>query len=752
MSAPRPIGPRSRTYGWAVCGFLLLAVGIVFGQTLGHEFTGYDDSEFVSENPHVTAGLTAAGFWWAMTDGPFGEWTPLSTLSQMLDCQLYGLRPGGHYLTNVLLHAASSVLLFLVLMRMTGDLWPSAWVAAVFAIHPLHVGSVAWLAERRGVLSGLFFMLTLGAYALYAQRPSLARYLAVAGCLALGLMAKPTLVTVPLLLLLLDYWPLDRLRPAAGARPTAKEGSSFARLPVVWRLLAEKVPLLALAAADCAIVLSTHLSLRSKYSAERLALPTRLANAVVSYAAYLGQSLCPINLSPYYSHQGTHLPLGFVVGSAILLGAITALALYWWRRRPYLLVGWLWFLGMLVPVIGVVVPFVEGRADRYTYLSQIGLSIALAWGVWTVYRQRQSLHAAGWRQWTLAVVSGATVLALVAVAWRQTSYWRNRETLWTRAVACTEQNLVAHYSLALAYAQQGRTDEAIAELRQGLTYDSTALGIAAEAETLLATCLTLQGKTDEALTHFELAVRVLPTDDRGHGRLAAALGRAGQHKRAVAEWREAARLDPNALGAPLGLADALLASGVTGEAIAQIREVLSREPNALEAIVMLATALAAEGQADEAIAQLQRALQIEPRHAQAHFQLGQILRDRGQPQTAMTHFNEAIRLQPDSVPMLWQTAWLLATSQDASVRNGPRAVDLARRATELSGGQEPRTLDALAAALAEKRTSPLPSTQPSRRRSSPRPATMPRWPKRSSGERAFTAKVSRIGNRPQTWP
>jgi tetratricopeptide (TPR) repeat protein len=697
------LDPRSRAHCWAVCGFLLLAVGIVFGQTLSHPFIGYDDSEFVSENPHVTAGLTLSGLWWALTDGPFGEWTPLSTLSQMLDCQLYGLHPAGHYLTNVLLHAASSVLLLLVLLRMTGDLWPSAWVAAVFAIHPLHVESVAWLAERRDVLSGLFFMLTLGAYALYAERPSPARYLTVAGCLALGLMAKPMLVTVPFLLLLLDYWPLGRFRHAAGAPPPAKSSPWFARLPVGWRLAVEKVPLLALAAADCAIVLSTHMSLRLNEAAEPLSLSIRLQNALVAYAAYLGQSLWPINVSPYYPHRGTHLPMAWAAESLVLLLAVTVVAACFWRRLPCLLVGWLWFLGMLTPVIGVMGTFLHARADRYTYLSQIGLSIGLAWGVWTVYRARQSLPAARWRQSLLAALSAATLLALAAVAWRQTSYWRDRETLWTRALACTEQNLVAHYSLAIAYAQQGRTDEAIAQLRAGLAVDSTAIAIIAEAHTLLAHCLTLQGKADEALTHFELAVRLLPSDDRCHARLAVALGLAGQPDRAIAEWREAVRLAPAALGARLGLADALLSDGQAGEAVDQCREVLKQEPNAVEAIVILALALSAEGQGEEAVQQLNQALALQPQHAQAHFQLGRILLARGLSPSAAAHLHEAIRLQPDNVPMLWQTAWFLATNGDPSFRNGARAVDLARQATQLSGGQEPRTLDALAAALAENK-------------------------------------------------
>ena len=440
LNSSRPADGRVPGYWiWAVCGFLLLAVGLVFGQTVGHEFIGYDDDGFVYRNPHVSPGLTLSGLWWVVSDGTVGEWYPLAALSHMLDCQLYGLNPAGHYLTNVLLHAASSVLLFLVLLRMTRDLWPSAWVAAVFAIHPLHVESVAWLAERRDVLSGLFFMLTLGAYVLYAERPSLARYLAVAGCFTLGLMSKSILVTVPFLFLLLDYWPLDRFRCAAGTFPQAKSGSWFGRLPAPWRLVVEKIPLLALAALSSGMVLLTHASSRSPDEVERLSLATRAANALFSYAAYLGQSFYPVNLSPFYPHLGTHLPIAWAAGSLVLLVVITAAAAFLWRRLPYLFVGWLWFLGMLVPVLGLVGTFLQARGDRYTYLSQIGLSIALAWSVWGVYQSRQTRQAVDWRGWTLAVVSGAAILLLAAVAWRQTSYWRNAETVWTRAISCTDR-------------------------------------------------------------------------------------------------------------------------------------------------------------------------------------------------------------------------------------------------------------------------------------------------------------------------
>jgi tetratricopeptide (TPR) repeat protein len=686
---------------WAICGLLLLAVGLVFGQTVGHEFVGFDDPGFVYENQNVTAGVTLPGLWWALTDGPFGEWCPLSTFSDMLDCELYGVEPGGHHLTNVLLHAASSVLLFLVLLRMTGNLWPSAWVAAVFAIHPLHVESVAWVAERRDVLSGLFFMLTLGAYTLYVERPSLARYLAVTGCFALGLMAKPMLVTVPFLLLLLDYWPLARFRPSTGASRPAASGWSFGRLPRAWRLVVEKIPLIALGGVSCGIVLLTHASVQLSNPVERLSLVTRLANALVSYATYLGESFYPARLAAFYPHLGTRLPMIWVVGSLVLLVAITVVVAYCWRRMPYLLVGWLWFLGVLVPVIGLLQIGAHARADRYTYLSQIGLSIALAWSVWSIYQSRQSRQPAQWRQWTLAAVSGAAVLLLAAVAWRQTSYWRNTDALWTRAVSATENNAVAHHNLGVLYFGQERTDEAIAQFREAVAVDFFDPQLIAMSHSLLADALMKQGKVDEALTHYEQAARIYPEGMIFHGKLATALGSAGRLDRAVAEWRETVRLEPTVWQARLSLADALLANGDNAAAAAECRAILDQKLNVTRAVVILGTALAAEGNVDEAISALRRALELDPQNAEAHFRLGLVLFGLGRSSSAIEHLDEAVRLQPDSAAMLWQTAWILATSPDSAVRNGARAVELATRAVQFSGRQEPHALDALAAALAE---------------------------------------------------
>ena len=352
---------------------------MVFGQTVRHEFINCDDDQYVYENPQVARGFTAQGIVWAFTHFHSANWHPLTWLSHMLDCQLYGLNhPGGHHLTNVLLHAASAILLFLVLRQMTGDLWPSAFVAALFAIHPLHVESVAWVAERKDVLSGLFFMLTLAAYVGYARRPfSLLRYLLVTVLFALGLMAKPMLVTLPFVLLLLDYWPLGRIGAAVPQSPQQ------ARLPrqsslALRRVLLEKLPWLVLTAASC--VVTRFAQQTALVSTERLPLPSRIANALVSYVAYLGQFFYPVGLAVLYPYPQSTLPIWKIVGALLLLVGISLAVLACRRKCPYLLVGWLWYLGMLVPVIGLVQVGDQSMADRYTYLTQIGLYIALAWG------------------------------------------------------------------------------------------------------------------------------------------------------------------------------------------------------------------------------------------------------------------------------------------------------------------------------------------------------------------------------------
>jgi hypothetical protein len=435
---------------------------LVFGQTLGHEFVNYDDDAYVADNPAALGGLSLKGIVWGFTHKVNDNWTPLTVISHMLDCQLYGTKAGWHHLTSVLLHTASVIVLFLVLKGMTAALWRSAFVAAVFAIHPLHVESVAWIAERRDVLSGLFFMLTLGAYVRYVQRwpkvesrgsraqavPALdPRPLTLDYCLvllffALGLMCKPMLVTLPFVLLLLDYWPLKRFTQPDG------------RL-VPWRLIAEKVPLLALSGAACVATLFAQ-----KEAIHSLPLSLRISNALVSYVAYLGQMIYPAGLAVYYPYPENGLPLWKIIAAFVLLLVISAGALAARRKQPWFLFGWLWYLGMLVPVIGVLQVGSQAQADRYTYLPQIGLYIALAWAA------KDLTVSWRYRRQVLGVAATIVLAALMVGASLQTSYWRNSESLWTHTLACTSGNYVAHNNFGVMLGKNGNLDEAIHQFQE----------------------------------------------------------------------------------------------------------------------------------------------------------------------------------------------------------------------------------------------------------------------------------------------
>jgi protein O-mannosyl-transferase len=574
----------------AVCGFLLLAVVLVFGQTLQHEFIGYDDSGYVYKNPQVTGGLTVEGITWAFTTNHASNWHPLTWLSHMVDCQLYGLSPGGHHLTNVLLHAAVAILLFLVLRRMTGDLWPSAWVAAVFAIHPLRAESVAWVAERKDVLSGLFFMLTLGAYVSYVRCPSsLVRYSSVVALFALGLMAKPMLVTLPFVLLLLDYWPLRRW-----GRST------------VSRLIVEKLPLLLLAAASCVAT-----PLAQGHAVRRLdAVPilARISNALVSYVAYLGNFFYPAGLAAFYPYLKSSLPIGEVIGACVVLAGISVGALVWRRRLPYFFVGWFWYLGMLVPVIGLVQVGMQSMADRYTYLPQIGLCLALTWGAadaiasWPAARRLCCFGA------------GLVLLVLMGCAWRQTSSWRDSETLWTRALACTKRNAKAHFNLGTARDGRGQTDAAIACYEEALAIEPAY----ADAHYNLGNILVLRGQIEQSIAHYQRAVQLKPDDADTHNNLGVALARTGRLDAAIAECRKALELKPQDISARTNLDRALSLQAQIVKTLVQQRELLRASPNNLAMLNDIAWKLATSPDASvrssaEAVELAERAAKISER-------------------------------------------------------------------------------------------------------------------------------------------
>ena len=553
---------------WVVGLLLAVLVVVVFGQTLRNDFVNYDDDQYVYENPMVSNGLSFRAIDWAFTHPHAQNWHPLTTLSHMVDCQLYGLQPWGHHLTNVLLHGLAAILLFIALRRLTNAFWPSAMVAALFAVHPLHVGSVAWVAERKDVLSGVFFGLTLWAYARFVRsdRPSLARYAIALVFFALGLMSKPTLVTLPFVLLLLDYWPLRRFKSDPAGESINQTSQIQSRS--VGYLVAEKIPFFMLAAASC---VATVLAQGSAVIAIRqLTLGDRVANALVAYVAYLKQLIWPTNLAVVYPFpQG-----GWTMqqaGLALMALLIISVALFITRRRyPFLLVGWLWFLGMLVPMIGIVQVGLQARADRYTYLPHIGLYLLATWGAWELFKR--------WNYGRTAAIAFAilVVVACVADACFETAFWKNSETLWKRTLVCTSNNYIAENNLGdTLMRQEGRLDEAVGHLRRSLEISPEY----PDANNNLGYALAGKGQWDEAVVLFQTAMRLRPNFPQAHSNLAVSLSRQGKTDEAIAELREALRLNENYRDAHSNLAILLLQRGERDEAIVHFHEALRLKPN-----------------------------------------------------------------------------------------------------------------------------------------------------------------------------
>ncbi len=629
----------------AVCGLLLLAVALVFGRTVLFDFVNFDDDVLVYKNAIVARGVTAHGIAWAFTTSFERTWFPLTWISYMLDSQMYGPKPWGYHLTNVFLHAATSVILFLVLRQMTGNLWASACVALLFAIHPLRAEAVAWVSERKGALSGLFFVATIAAYVGYVRRPfSLARYLTVAALFTLGLMAKPSLVTLPLLLLLLDYWPLARWQagypehPLAGRGPGSLDNACATRS--ASRLMLEKIPLLMLSASfSMAAVLTQAGNIRTF---ESVPIPARIANALVSYVIYLGQFFWPVGLAAFYP-RSEDLPAWQIGGAFLVLAALSLAAIISWHRQPAVLVGWLWYLGMLVPMIGLVPIGDHARADRYTYLPQIGLCIAVVWGVrWGMERlwgDRLSRH------WMCGVAGTLLAGGLMACAWQQTSYWQNSERLWTRALACTSNNGIAHSDLGLALADRGEVDEAIAEYRKALKIKPDNI----EAHNDLGLALVARGQVDEAIAHYRKALEINSYYMEAHSDLGIALAGCGKVDEAIYHFRVALALDPEHVDTHYNLGLALAGRGQVDEAIEHFREAVEIKPDFAEAHNNLGLALAGRGEVDEAIEHFRKAVEIKPDYMLAHNNLGGTLASRGEVDEAIDHFRKALEIRPDYV-------------------------------------------------------------------------------------------------------
>jgi len=601
-----------------LCLALLAGTVLLYAPVREHDFVRYDDPEYVLENAHVRRGLTSAGIAWAFTHFHSANWHPLTWITHMVDCQVFGLDAGAHLVVNVALHGFAAVLLFLFLARATGAFWRSAFVAALFAFHPLRVESVAWVSERKDVLSALLWMATLHAYLWYVRAPSARRMALVALTFAAGLLAKPMLVTLPFVLLLLDVWPFARPRTVA--------------------LLREKAPLFALVLLSCVVTIAAQYAGGAVVPlAHGFGVSYRVQNAIVSYATYLWQTLWPVDLAVFYPPR-TPVPAGEVALSAAVLLAIGALVARLAARRPYLPVGWLWYLGVLVPVIGLVWVGEQSRADRFTYLPQIGIGIMVAWGA------NDLLAAWPRRAWVLAPAAALLLLGWVATTRAQIAHWRDTTTLFRHALTATRDNYVVHANLAAELARLGQTDEALAHFDEALRIK----GEFPKARLGLGALLARMGRLDEAIAHYEYALAHRPDSPVAHLNYGLALVALGRGEEALPHYQEALRLDPTYAKVHVAQATVLEQLGRGPEAIVHLRQAIAIRPDLAEAHGNLAIALEAAGRPDEALAHYRETVRLLPEDPRAHYNLAAMLEQRGDTAAAVEHYRAALRGSPDS--------------------------------------------------------------------------------------------------------
>jgi tetratricopeptide (TPR) repeat protein len=591
-----------------------------------YQFVNADDDEYVTANSQVQRGLTRESLWWALIAFHSHNWHPLTWMSLQLDWQLYGRKPLGFHVTNVLLHTANTVLLFLVLGTLTGAFGRSAVVAAFFAVHPLHVESVAWVAERKDVLSALFWMLTLWAYAAYAVRPGWGRYLLTLTQFALGLMAKPMLVTLPCVLLLLDYWPLRRLdKGQGGIRPLLVSG---------LRLIGEKLPFFALAVACSVLTLQAQEDIMQ--TLDFLPMSYRLANVPVAYLTYIGKTFWPLHLTLYYPHPGASLSLGVALAAAGLLLVLTALTLWQARRRPYLAVGWLWYLGTLVPVIGVVQVGRQALADRYTYIPLIGLFLLLVWGTYDLLGRRPlALRAA-------VVASAGLMAACLLLTWWQLPTWRNDVALWHHAMTVIPSG-IAHQGMAKAFEKQGKIDQARREYLEAVRCDPNPL-----AYNNVGVFLARHGWLDEALDHFAQALALFPDYAKGHFNMGHILLEQGKLDEAQRHLAEAVRLDPDLVSSHYYLGLALERQGKFREAEVELTQALRGNPGSANALYHLGVVAEGQGRSREAANYFISALKRDPKHVKTHTSLGALLVRDGQNAAGREHLLAALSGDPQN--------------------------------------------------------------------------------------------------------
>ena len=581
---------RHHRSSFYVCLFLVVSTCAVYWQVWNHDATYFDDGQYVFENPHIKAGLTSKGTVWAWTAFYAGNWHPATWLSHMMDVEFFGLNPGPHHLTNLIFHIANTLLLFLILHRMTDTLWSSGFVAALFALHPLHVESVAWIAERKDVLSTFFWMMTMGAYIRYVEKPRIFRYVWVLVFFTLGLMAKPMVVTLPFVLLLLDYWPLGRL--ASINRFKERQLNS---------VIYEKIPFLILSALSSLMTYMSQQGSGAIRSLDAYPIGLRLANALVAYATYLLKMFWPSDLAVMYPHA-THLPTWQTASAFCLLTVISIFAILKSKKYPFLIFGWLWYLGTLLPVIGLVQVGSQAMADRYTYIPLIGPFIMAAWGGMTLIQRWRIPQA-------VSAAAGIVILLLLSMVARvQVGYWFDSISLFSHTLAVTKNNYVIHNNMGLALADQGRFDDAI--------------------------------------QHYRKVLEVKPRYKKALNNIGAAFLRQGRYDEAVIHFRKALEIDVKYARAHSNLGNALVAQGFLQKGIDHYRQALKFEPDDPATHNNLGIALTRQRNFKEAAYHYFRAMQMNPHDARIYNNLGVALYDSGNVRESIRHFKTALTLNP----------------------------------------------------------------------------------------------------------
>jgi protein O-mannosyl-transferase len=693
MSLVRLAKNRPATLIALLLGLLTFALYLPMVQ---NKFIVFDDEAYITQNPHVTSGLTWSGIVWAFKTDYQANWHPLTWISHMLDCELYGLNPAGHHLTNALINAINTVLLFLLLRQLTGAIWSSAFVAAFFGWHPLHVESVAWAAERKDVLCAFFWLLTMIAYVKYVKKPGALFYLLALVLFACALMAKPMAVTLPFALLLLDFWPLNRFqtenffgKPALSAIDEIPSAAPrFFKRGIV--LTFEKLPFFALTLADCWVTFAAQKAGQAMWSTKALPFSYRAANAIWTYLRYISKTFWPVDLSIIYPYK-SHLPEGIVIVAGILLVTWSVLFFLYRNRFPYLIVGWLWFLGILVPTIGLVQVGSQSMADRYMYLPSIGLFILIVWSVKDIIERKPE-----WKK-TFLIIGMTALAACLAATSIQLNYWRNSISLFSHAVQVTSDNNVAYFCL-------GKACDEIGDEADALTFYSHSVQISKDyypAQFEFGKALLMAGKYNEAVQHFNQALELTGPDASLEYNIGTAFLNADQIADAVEHLKTSLRENSDSAAAQANLGSALMIQHQFNQAASHFAKAIQLEPKDVRNYYSLGTVLLAVTNFDNAVAQFNKALQLKPDFPAARESLAQVFIQTGQTSKAIAQYRKILQLNPDDFAALNDLAWILATSSNAQLRSGDEAVQLAQHACELTHDQQPVFLTTLSAAYAE---------------------------------------------------